>query len=75
VGLVSESLSAWHGKCIGNNLFGGVVRMKRKNFSERIIMLLIVLFFAIPVCALALTESVTVWPRCSSSFIYNLVFR
>jgi len=49
--------------------------MKRKNFSERIIMLLIVLFFAIPVCALALTESVTVWPKCSSYFIYNLLFR
>ncbi len=49
--------------------------MKRKKFSERIIILLIVLFFTIPVCALALTESVTVWPRCSSSFIYNLLFR
>jgi len=49
--------------------------MKRKKFSESIIIVLIVLFFAIPVGALALTESVTIWPRCSSSFIYNLLFR
>jgi hypothetical protein len=49
--------------------------MKRKKFSESIIIVLIVLFFAIPVGALALTESVTIWPRCSSSFIYNLVFK
>jgi len=49
--------------------------MKRKKFSESIIIVLIVLFFAIPVGALALTESVTIWPRCSSSFIYNLIFR
>ena len=49
--------------------------MKRKKISESIIIVLIVLFFAIPVGALALTESVTIWPRCSSSFIYNLIFR
>lgn len=49
--------------------------MKRKKFSERIIILLIVLFFAIPVGALALTESVTIWPRCTTSFVYNLLFR
>ena len=49
--------------------------MKRKKFSERIIILLIVLFFAIPVGALALTESVTNWPRCTTSFVYNLLFR
>jgi len=49
--------------------------MKRKKFSERIIIILIVLFFAIPVGALAFTESVTTWPRCTSSFIYNLIFR
>jgi len=31
--------------------------MKRKKYSERIIIILIVLFFAIPVCALALSDS------------------
>ena len=54
---------------------GRVGNMKRKRFSERIIIILIVLFFAIPVCALALSDSVTLWPRCSSSFVYNLLFR
>jgi hypothetical protein len=52
---------------------GGI--MKRKKFSERIIILLIVLFFAIPVAALALSDSVTLWPRCSTNFVYNLLFR
>ena len=49
--------------------------MKRRKFSERIIVILIVLFFAIPVCALALTDSVTAWPKCSTSFVYNILFR
>jgi hypothetical protein len=49
--------------------------MKRKKFSERIIIILIVLFFAIPVCALALSDSVTIWPRSSTNFVYNLLFR
>jgi hypothetical protein len=49
--------------------------MKRKKFSERVIIVLIILFFAIPVGALTLTDSVTNWPRCTTSFVYNLLFR
>ena len=50
-------------------------KMKRKKFSEWIVVILIILFFAIPVCSLAVADSVTTWPKCSTSFVYNLLFR
>jgi len=49
--------------------------MKKKKFSEWIVIVLIILFFAIPVCSLALSESGTYWPKCSTSFVYNLLFK
>ena len=39
---------------------GRVGNVKRKKLSERIIIILIVLFFAIPACALALSDSVPI---------------
>lgn len=52
-----------------------VSNMKKRKFSEWIVVILIALFFAIPVCTLALTESAGNWPRCSTSFIYNLLLK
>ena len=46
-----------------------------KKFSEWLIIILIVVFFAIPVCSLAVCESVTRWPNCSTYFVYNLLFK
>src|SRR4030042_478279 len=43
--------------------------MKRK-FSDWVIIMLIILFFAIPVCSLAVTDSITLWPKCPTSFLY-----
>ena len=49
--------------------------MKKKKFSEWMIIILIVLFFAIPLCSLVLNESVTHWPASSTHFVYNFLFR
>jgi hypothetical protein len=49
--------------------------MKKGKFSEWIIVILIVLFFAIPVCSLAMTDSSSLWPKCSTSFVYNLLLK
>jgi len=49
--------------------------MKKKKFSELVIVILIILFFAIPLCSLVMNESVTHWPTLSSRFIYNFLFK
>jgi len=49
--------------------------MKKKKFSERVIIILIFLFFAIPLCTLAFNEPVTKWPACSTRFVYNFLFK
>jgi hypothetical protein len=49
--------------------------MKKRKFSEWIIVILIVLFFAIPVCSLAIADSSTLWPKYPTSFVYNLVLQ
>ncbi len=49
--------------------------MKKGKFSEWVIIMLIILFFAIPVCSLALTDSVSIWPKCSTTFVYNLFLK
>lgn len=50
-------------------------RMKKREFTEWLIVILIILFFAIPVCTMAITDSVTIWPKCSTSFLYNSLFK
>lgn len=54
---------------------GSDSKMKKKKLSEWVVIILIALFFAIPVCSLAMTDSVTIWPKSSTSFVYNLLFR
>ena len=51
------------------------IKMKKKKLAEWVIIILIILFFAIPVCSLALNESVTQWPFCSTHFVYNFLFK
>jgi len=48
--------------------------MKRK-FSDWVIIMLIILFFAIPVYSLAITDTITLWPKCPTSFLYNIVLK
>jgi len=48
------------------------MRRKRK-LSDWILILLIVAFFAIPVCSIALTEEITSWPKCNASFICRVI--
>ncbi len=45
------------------------------RLSEWILFILIILFFAIPICSLAVTEPVTSWPNCTTFLIYNLFLR
>ena len=45
------------------------------RFFHWILVILIVLFFAIPICSLAVTEPVSSWPKCSSSFVYNFFLK
>ncbi len=49
--------------------------MKKKKFSELVIIILILLFFAIPFCSLAINESVIHWPTYSTRFVYNFLFK
>jgi hypothetical protein len=49
--------------------------MKKKQLSELVIIILIILFFAIPLCSLVMNESVTRWPTLSSRFLYNFLFK
>jgi hypothetical protein len=49
--------------------------MKKKKYSEWVIIILIVLFFAIPLCSLAINESATHWPASPTRFVYNLLFK
>ena len=45
------------------------------RFFHWVLVILIVLFFAIPICSLAVTEPVSSWPKCTSSFVYNFFLR
>jgi hypothetical protein len=45
------------------------------RFFHWVLVMLILLFFAIPICSLAVTEPVYSWPKCTTSFIYNLFLK
>jgi hypothetical protein len=45
------------------------------RLSEWILIILIILFFAIPICSLAVTDPVTSWPHCPTSLLYNFFMR
>ncbi len=47
----------------------------KSRLSEWVLVILIVLFFAIPICSLAVTEPVTSWPKCPTSLLYNFFLR
>ena len=48
----------------------------KKKKSEWLVILLIILFFAIPVCAMAvINDAVNIWPKHPTSFVYNLVLK
>ena len=49
--------------------------MKKKKLFEWVIIILIILFFAIPLCTLAINESVAHWPTCSTHFVYHLLLK
>lgn len=46
-----------------------------KKLSHLILIILITLFFAIPVFSLLLTEHVTSWPKSATSFVYNFFLK
>ena len=46
-----------------------------KRLSDWIIIVLIIFFFAIPVCSLAVTDQVYSWPKCATSFIYQILLK
>ena len=49
--------------------------MKKKKSLEWVIIILIILFFAIPICSLAINESATHWPIHSTRFVYHFLFK
>ncbi|MFH1758156.1 MAG: hypothetical protein ABH969_08920 [Pseudomonadota bacterium] len=49
-------------------------KMERR-LSDWIIIALIIFFFAIPVCSLAVTDQVYSWPKCATSFIYQILLK
>ncbi len=48
---------------------------RKKKISDWILILLIVAFFAIPVCSLALTHEITVWPKSPTTLVYHVIGR
>jgi len=46
-----------------------------KRLSDWILVILILLFFAIPICSLAITDHVYSWPKCSTSLVYNFLLK
>jgi hypothetical protein len=46
-----------------------------RRFLDWILVILIVFFFAIPICSLAVTDPITSWPKCSTSLIYNFFLK
>ncbi len=40
-----------------------------------VVIMLIVLFFAIPVCSFVASDHVNNWPKCPTNFVYNLICR
>ena len=47
----------------------------KKKKSEWLVILLIILFFTIPVYAMAVMNAVNIWPKHPTSFVYNLVLK
>jgi hypothetical protein len=47
----------------------------KKGLSEWIVVVLIILFFAIPICSLAVADPVTSWPKCQTALIYNFFLK
>jgi hypothetical protein len=48
----------------------------KKKKSEWLVILLIILFFAIPVYAITvINDPVNIWPKHPTSFVYNLVLK
>jgi hypothetical protein len=63
---------------LGTKRIGGKTTMKKgteSRFFHWVLVILILLFFAIPICSLAVTEPVSSWPKCSSSFLYNFFLK
>ena len=48
---------------------------RKKKISDWILILLIVAFFAIPVCSLALTHEITTWPKSPTTLVYHVIGR
>jgi len=48
--------------------------MERK-FFDWVLIFLIILFFSIPLCALIINESITIWPKFPTALIYNFFLK
>ncbi len=49
--------------------------MKKRKFIEVVVLILIMLFFGIPLFSLATNESVTRWPTHATRLVYNFLFK
>jgi len=46
-----------------------------RKLSDWIIIILIILFFAIPLCSWIITDPVSSWPKSATSFVYNFFLK
>ena len=46
-----------------------------KRLSDWIIIILIILFFSVPVCSLVVMDQVYSWPKSATSFIYQILLK
>jgi len=70
--LVFSTVQTGNGKKRGKAV---MYKVKEGRFFHWVLVVLILLFFAIPICSLAVTDHVSTWPKCSSSFIYNFFLK
>jgi len=63
---------------LGIRRIGGKTTMEKgmeSRFFQWVLVILIFLFFAIPIASLSVTEPVSSWPKCTSSFVYNFFLK
>ena len=75
---LAQDMLAFFTRDFGIGTKGGKDTMEKRTesgFFSWILVILILLFFAIPMASLSFTEPVSSWPKCTSSFVYNFFLK
>jgi len=75
---LAQDMLVFYTQHLGIRIKGGKETMEKGpeiRVFHWVLVILILLFFAIPICSLAVTEPVSSWPKCTSSFVYNFFLK